>query len=951
MKQGTMHDIKREILEDNIANNMQPGAFRLTNSSSPLATSVPESSSPRDRQREPGNGILRMPSPSRFQNSAEDTLAQRFARLKTITSHTTVDQSSMVNSQNDASSTPLSEEPMDDYPHRPRSHMSRTRYSAILTPPQRHPMGPRSMGSPHSTPVLPPKIPLDSSLPRAPDPAYNPIWTVPSQPPANPPRTSTESNRSSNPRYSQLANSPSGSPSRATSTDNPYRTRTPNGIHTMKETGSNSANLPYNPTISVHELMDYLRLYNILLIDVRPREEYDTGHIYAKSIICIEPVALKENVSAEELEERLIVSPEHEQSLFERRNEFDMIVYYDQYTSSVSYLAGSPVGTTAPHLRALYDTLYEFNAYKPLKDGRPPALLVGGLDAWVDLVGPQSLATSSTAAVIGSLQRKKPEKKPGRPLGRVPTVVSANSSLEVRKRRLREFTPLNSEELTAWMERSKNEEIDAATYFEEEEEASTEEPGENEPHSYFHTYEDFLRRFPEPQAVQQSMMIPESYQIETSVSYPLVPFPPPPSRPPPAVPRPSYSGVSDGRRTQPPLERQNSATRAALYPSHSFVSRLKLPRTGLTNFGVTCYMNSTIQCLSATIMLSKFFIDNRFRYYVQKNWKGSQGVMPGLYANLIRSLWKNDVEVIMPTSFRNFCGRLNREWAIDRQQDAKEFFDFLVDCLHEDLNVNWQRTPLRPLTFEEEMQRERMPVPKVSRIEWDRYCHREESFISSLFAGQHASRLRCTTCKRTSTTYEAFYSISVEIPPSGTGDIYQCLRSYCQEEMLSGDEVWKCPYCKCERVATKQIILTRAPQILVVHFKRFSASKTHSARKIHTPIEFPLHGLNLDEFLIYPKPHASNEARSSSSTAVPSKYMTSATTPPFTYDAYAVLRHIGSSMSSGHYISLVRDAPRRCWRKFDDERGTDFNPRELRHRDRLQNEQAYIVFYERAPAK
>lgn len=251
------------------------------------------------------------------------------------------------------------------------------------------------------------------------------------------------------------------------------------------------------------------------------------------------------------------------------------------------------------------------------------------------------------------------------------------------------------------------------------------------------------------------------------------------------------------------------------------------------------------------------------------------------------------------------------------------------------------------------MQRERMPIAKVSKIEWDRYCHREESYISSLFAGQHASRLRCTTCKRTSTTYEAFYSISVEIPPSGTGDIYQCLRSYCQEEMLSGDEVWRCPYCKCERIATKQIIITRPPQILVVHFKRFSASKTQMARKIHTPIEFPLHGLNLDNFVIYSKPQLSNGAAGSSPSpaAVPSKYMTSTTTPPFTYDSYAVLRHVGSSMSSGHYVSLVRDAQRQTWRKFDDERASDFNPRDLRYKDRLQNEQAYIVFYERAPAK
>lgn len=717
-------------------------------------------------------------------------------------------------------------------------------------------------------------------------------------------------------------------------------------MHSARDTRSNSPEIPFSSTITAQNLVDYMRRYNLLLVDVRPREQYDNGHIYAKSIICVEPVVLKENVSAEELEERLVVSPEHEQTLFERRNEFDLVVYYDQSTASVSYLAGSPVGTSAPHLRALHDTLYEFNEYKPLKAGRPPALLLGGLDAWMDLLGQQSLATSSTAAVMGSLQTKKPVPRPGRPLGRVPTMASANSSLEVRKRRLREFTPLNSQELSEWLEKSKKEEIDASTYMEGE---LTEEPQEDlagpEPSNQFvHTYEDFLRRFPEPQNVQQSMMHAESRPARPPVPDYAPPVPPAPSRPPPAVPRPSYSGVSGGGKIQPHLGRQNSATRTALYTSNSLLSRLKLPRTGLGNFGVTCYMNSTIQCLSATVVLSKFFIDDRFRHYVQKNWKGSQGVMPGLYANLIRALWKNDTHGILPTSFRNFCGRLNREWAIDRQQDAKEFFDFVVDCLHEDLNINWQRTPLRPLTFSEEMQRERMPVPKVSKIEWDRYCHREASFISSLFAGQHASRLRCTTCRQTSTTYEAFYSISVEIPPAGTGNIYQCLRSYCQEEMLSGDEVWKCPYCKCKRMATKQIIITRAPQILVVHFKRFSASKTQSARKIHTPVEFPLHGLRMDDFVIS-HPSAGAEPDSSAPPGM------GPTVAPFTYDAFAVLRHLGSSMGSGHYISLVRDAERQCWRMFDDDRVSDFNPRDLRSRDRLQNEQAYIVFYERVPAK
>lgn len=942
-----MDAIKREIIEDNLSSNVQPiGSF--------ASTSLPGSSPLRGRANdEPPSASVRMPSPTQFQpmpdaqvqskrlsSSVGDSLAERFARLKT---------SQARNESVDSAATYTGQSTSRSASHLPAytANTPATTQGSPYGSPTKRPLGPRSMGPSSHVPSVPPKLPLNSSMPRAPDPAYSPIYTVPTQPPPpNPPRTSTESTRSFNQRYPQFTNSPRGSPSRSLD-DYPYRSQTPNGVNSARETRSNSPDLPYNTHITAQNLMDYLRKFNILVIDVRPRDQFDNGHIYAKSIICIEPVVLKENMSAEELEERLVVSPDYEQTLFERRNEFDLVVYYDQQTASVSYLAGSPVGTSAPHLRALHDTLYEFNEYKPLKAGRPPALLLGGLEAWIDLLGQQSLATSSTAAVMGSLQAKQPVPRPGRPLGRIPTIASANSSLEVRKRRLREFTPLNSEELSAWLERSKNEEIDTSHYLEEE--PLTEEPEEegaqSEPTTPFvHSYEAFLRRFPEPHQIQQSMTHPESRPSPAPTPNYAAPIPVAPSRPPPAVPRPSYSGVSDGRHAQPHLQRQNSANRAALYTSNSYLSRLKLPRTGLHNFGVTCYMNSTIQCLSATVLMSKFFIDDRYRYYVQKNWKGSQGVMPGLYANLIRSLWKGDVEVILPTSFRNFCGRLNREWAIDRQQDAKEFFDFLVDCLHEDLNINWQRNPLRPLTFSEEMQRERMPVQKVSGIEWNRYCHREESFISSLFAGQHASRLKCTTCRQTSTTYEAFYSISVEIPPDGTGDIYQCLRSYCQEEMLSGDEVWKCPYCKCDRIATKQIIITRAPQILVVHFKRFSASKTQSARKIHTPIEFPLYGLRMDDFVV-PYPTSGPPAESSTPA------MMGATTPPFTYDAFGVLRHIGSSMGSGHYISLVRDAERQCWRRFDDERTTDFNPRDLRARDRLQNEQAYIVFYERVPAK
>ena len=358
-------------------------------------------------------------------------------------------------------------------------------------------------------------------------------------------------------------------------------------------------------------------------------------------------------------------------------------------------------------------------------------------------------------------------------------------------------------------------------------------------------------------------------------------------------------------------------------------------------------MNATIQCLSATIPLSRFFLEDSWRNYVQKNWKGSNGIMPEIYSNLIRGLWKNEQTAIRPVSLRSFCARLNPEWGVDRQQDAKEFFDFLIDCLHEDLNVHWNRHALRPLTTEEELRREEMPSSYVSKVEWDRYSHREFSFPSNLFAGQHASRLRCTKCGHTSTTYEAFFSISVEIPrvpPRTTLTLPECLRSYCQEERLAGDEEWRCPRCRRAREATKRLRITRLPQVLVVHLKRFAAGRAEgiaAARKVHTPVDFPLRSLDMEPYTLDARPAPPGRPGDE-------QYPDDAVTPPFLYDAFGVLRHIGSTGNGGHYVALVKDGARGVWRKFDDDRVADVDPTRLRSQDRLQNEQAYIVFYERA---
>lgn len=904
----------------------------------------------------------RSPVPSAY--SAVDNLEQRFSQLRvqrkvvhvqgTEDSHNvTLDRGGILPSTTEYSN-------FRDGLLLPNDHIPAD-FSTIST--SGKPYGPREMPSSAATPPHPPKLPLDArqaaSFPRAPSPAYDPSRAGPAIVQLT---TQLKQDRKPAPIVTDALSAVPKFPPRVSEANTISEDSRLNGAsrpsyehRAIPTSPPRIPNVPERPwaadplrtkTITAVELKEQLRSSKVLVIDVRSRQEYDQGHVFASSVICIEPVGLRLGMSADELEDRLVVSPQVEQNLFERRNEFDLVVYYDQETRSNRFLDGPPTNHDASTLRALYDCLYEFNLDKPLR--HPPVLLLGGLEAWMDFMTPQSLAVSQTAAQMASARTQNPTGRPGRPIGRV-RMASANSSLEVRRRRLREYNPLNADEEKTWLEKARTEGVQSADYSQAQSDSDTESSSsqsQEPPSPFVHSYDEFLRRFPEHPSVQQSMTTSSRSSVPSPPSRTAPSMPSVPSRPPPAVPRPSYSGVSE-RESSPfsPTSRQLPLVQPPLYTGRAVSHHRKLPRTGLVNFSVTCYMNATIQCLLATLPLSHFFLDDKWRDMTQKNWKGSQGIMPEIYANLMRDLWRGDKKSIRPASFRKFCARLNGEWGVDRQQDAKEFFDFLVDCLHEDLNANWHRSQLQPLTVEQELYREKLSPHYVSLTEWSRYAHREQSYISDLFAGQHASKLRCTTCKHTSTTHEAFYSISVEIPRSGKGDIYDCLRSYCKEERLGRGELWKCPYCKCEREATKQITITRAPKVLVVHFKRFSASKNETARKVHTPINFPLHQLNIGPYMLPSLSPNKHEATANAERGDP------AITPPFVYDCYAVMRHLGTSLSGGHYIALVRDYARSCWRKFDDEYSSDFDPSKSRSEQRLQNEQAYLVFYIRAPAR
>ncbi|KAI5807424.1 hypothetical protein DFH27DRAFT_608193 [Peziza echinospora] len=713
---------------------------------------------------------------------------------------------------------------------------------------------------------------------------------------------------------------------------------------------------------------------NVLLLDVRNRGEYEEGHIPAKSIVCVEPLSLRQGMSGDQLEESFLISPSaSEHGLFAKRNTFDLVVYYDQSTLSNDFLTQNTDNEKHVHLQRLHQALCDFSFQKPLQ--HPPVLLKGGLDAWIADFGPSSLSvpasqnsTQTSAVGLGITNITQPAQPIRKKISREP-----NSKKEVQTQR-----PSDIDDERAWFESLQNNREpltisvprDSENMDVKRQRRSTSiVSGERDapPISitdldYPRTLEQFFQKFPAI-PIQQSMMTPIpgtptnadmstpttpgfSAKRNTILDHPFYGFTDvrtpdlnplsTPSRPAPAVPRKSYKGESEKPIVRP-LPEQTLALKGAPQNGSPFhtgkIGGINFGATGLKNLGNTCYMNSILQCMNGTLPLSRYFMDGSYKLHVNKdNVLGSGGTLAEAFANVVRHLWEGRYKFISPMTFKEVSGRLNEMFKTNDQQDSQEFLEFLLDGLHEDLNPNASRNQLRELTPEEEANRESLPVPIASFHEWRRYTHRNSSVIVNWFQGQLSSRLTCLTCNTQSTTYNAFTYISLPIPPKKNPTILDCMEEFCREEILEKDDAWHCPTCKKARKATKKLTITRLPMVLIIHIKRFT-NKGPWRDKLNTPIDYPLRDLELSKYVLTMT--SGNEAGGNGFQLPPEQ------TPPFVYDLYGVCNHYGT-LNGGHYTSFVRNSYDEVWNLFDDSKVSKVSTEEVVSKN------AYVLFWVRS---
>ena len=120
---------------------------------------------------------------------------------------------------------------------------------------------------------------------------------------------------------------------------------------------------------------------------------------------------------------------------------------------------------------------------------------------------------------------------------------------------------------------------------------------------------------------------------------------------------------------------------------------------------------------------------------------------------------------VNPTSLKRLVGKWAPHLGGFAQQDSQEFTRFLLDGLHEDLKEREGPGP----TEIKEKELESLPFQKQSDYWWARHLAKNDSFITSTFAGQTMSTRECCSCKSRSYCFEPFYDLSVAIPTERKG--------------------------------------------------------------------------------------------------------------------------------------------------------------------------------------
>ncbi|OAF70068.1 hypothetical protein A3Q56_02177 [Intoshia linei] len=273
---------------------------------------------------------------------------------------------------------------------------------------------------------------------------------------------------------------------------------------------------------------------------------------------------------------------------------------------------------------------------------------------------------------------------------------------------------------------------------------------------------------------------------------------------------------------------------------------------GLQNFGNTCYLNSVIQAM----YFCESFRNQVLSYKCDK--ENLLTTLSELYKQMNGNIPGKQNGIVHPKRFYNCLCMHNEIFNNDNEHDAHEFFNYILNNIADLVQNDLKHTSCN--------------------VNW----------VYDLFQGVMTNETTCLCCENISTKDEFFIDLSLEVESNIS--IYFALKNFSKKELMCADSKYFCNVCKCKQEAKRRIRIKKPPKLLALHLKRF---KYQDSLRRFTKLNYKV---SFSQELRFPN-------------LIGEKYNK-------LYKLIACVAHCGLTISSGHYLTFVRQG--NGWLLFDD---------------------------------
>ena len=363
---------------------------------------------------------------------------------------------------------------------------------------------------------------------------------------------------------------------------------------------------------------------------------------------------------------------------------------------------------------------------------------------------------------------------------------------------------------------------------------------------------------------------------------------------------------------------------------------------GLNNIGATCFMNSTLQCLSQTKSLTNYFLKgSKYNMIMNNNIAKQNKNLPQLtpvYLKLIKKLWDKNKKgtSFSPNEFMETVEKMNPLFKKGQAGDSKDFIIFILEQIHKEL-----KRPINP-----QNQLIDQPLNQYDRDNAFKYFmndfQKECSIISDVFFGFTETTNVCHFCKN-------LYSLQgIDYPKCYNYGIFNCLIFPLEEVKNFRNKFWpnfniqinqnnSVTLNECFFFNQKTETFTGENRNYCNNCKQLFDSE-YTSRIYSSPNVLIL-------ILNRGKDNKYNIKLDFTETFDLTQFVKLKDRPQMIYNLYGVITHYGQSGPNAHFIAFCKSPINNQWYKYND---AIINPVKDVQKEIINFGTPYILFYQKS---